>query len=58
MHQAPDKDGENAHSQRLRREDQTSQDSSTDAENITHSRRLSREDQTTWRPAAAIKISS
>jgi len=57
MHEAPDKEAENAHSRRLRREDQTAQRSAADAENITHSRRLRREDQTARRSAAAIKKS-
>jgi len=58
MHEAPDKEGENTHIQRLRREDQTAQRSTANAENITHSRRLRREDQTARRSAAAIKKSS
>jgi len=52
MHKAPDEEAENAHSRRLRREDQTAQSSAADAENITHSRRLRREDQTAQRSAA------
>jgi len=58
MHEAPDKETENAHSRHLHREDQTAQSSAANAENITHSRRLRREDQTAWRSAAAIKKSS
>jgi len=55
MHEAPDEETENAHSQRLRREDQTGQRSAANAENITHSRPLSRKDKTALRSAAAIK---
>jgi len=58
MHEAPDEEAENAHSWRLRREDQTAQRSAANAENIAHSRRLRREDQTARRSAAAIKKSS
>jgi len=58
MHKAPDEEAENAHSRRLRRQDQTAQRSAANAENITHSRRLRREDQTARHSAAAIKKSS
>jgi hypothetical protein len=58
MHEAPNKEAENAHSRRLRREDQTAQRSAANAENIAHSRPLRREDQTARRSAAAIKKSS
>jgi hypothetical protein len=58
MHEAPDEEAENAHSQRLRREDQTAQCSAANAANIAHSRRLRREDQTARRSAAAINKSS
>jgi len=58
MHDAPDEEAENAHSQRLRREDQTAQHSAAYAENIAHSRRLCREDQTARRSAAALKKAS
>jgi len=58
MHEAPDEEAENAHSRRLRREDQTAQRSAANAEIIAHSRRLRREDQTARRSAAAIKKSS
>jgi hypothetical protein len=51
MHEAPDEEAENAHSRRLRHEDQTAQRSAADAENA-HSRRLRPEDQTTLRSAA------
>jgi len=57
MHEAPDEEAENAHSQRLRPGDQTAQASTADAEN-THSRRLRCEDQTAQRSAAATKKSS
>jgi len=52
MHEAPEEEAENAHSRRLRREDQTAQRSAADAENIAQSRRLRREDQTAQRSAA------
>jgi len=55
MHKAPDEEAENAHSRRLRREDQTAQHSPADAENIAHSRRLRREDQTARRSAAVAE---
>jgi len=58
MHEAPDEEAENAHSRRLRREDQTAQRSEADAENIAHSRRLRSEDQTARPSAAAIEKSS
>jgi len=58
MHDAPDEEAENAHSRRLRREDQTAQRSAANAENIPHSWHHSREDQTARRSAAAIKKSS
>jgi len=58
MHEAPDEEAENAHSRRLRREDQTAQRSAANAENFAHSRCLRREDQTARRSAAAIKKSS
>jgi len=58
MHDAPDKEAENAHSRRLRRENQTAQRSAANAKNIAHSRHLRREDQTARRSAAAIKKSS
>jgi hypothetical protein len=58
MHEAPDEEAENAHSWPLRREDQTAQHSTANAENIAYSRRLCREDQTVQRSAAAIKKSS
>jgi hypothetical protein len=57
MHEAPDEEAENAHSQRLRQEDQTAQRSAANAETIAHSWRLRREDQTAWCSAAAIKKS-
>jgi len=57
MHDVPDKEAENVHSQRLRQEDQTAQRSAPEAENA-HSRHLRREDQTAWRTAAAIKKTS
>jgi len=44
MHEAPDEEAENAHSRRLRREDQTAKRLAADAENITHSWLLRRED--------------
>jgi hypothetical protein len=40
MHKASDKDAENAHGRRLRRENQTAQRSASNAENIAHSQRL------------------
>jgi len=43
MHEAPDEEAQNAHSRRLRREDQTAQRSAAAAENA-HSRCLRRED--------------
>jgi hypothetical protein len=52
MHEAPDEKAENAHSGRLRQEDQTAQCSAADAENIAHSRRLPQEDQTAQCSAA------
>jgi hypothetical protein len=58
MHEALDKEAENAHSRCLHREDQTAQRSAAEAEKIDHSRRLRREDQTALRSAAAIKNSS
>ena len=59
MHEAAsDEEAENAHSQRIHRENQTAQHSAADAENIAHSQRLHREDQTAWRSAAGIKKSS
>ena len=58
MHKAPDEEAENAHSRRLRREDQTAQRLAANAENIAHSRRLCLEDQTARRSAAAINKSS
>jgi hypothetical protein len=58
MHEAPDGEAENAHSQRLRREDQAAQSSAADAEKIALSRLLRREDQTARHTAAAIKKSS
>jgi len=57
MHDVPDKEAENVHSQRLRQEDQTAQRSAPEAENA-HSRHLCREDQTARRTAAAIKKTS
>ena len=51
MHKAPDEETENAHSRRLRQEDQTAQRSAAEAENA-HSRRLRREDQTAQHSAA------
>jgi len=57
MHKAPDEEAENAHSRRLRREDQTAQCSAADPENITDSRRLRRKYLTARRSAAAIKKS-
>jgi len=58
IHEAPDKEAENAHSRRLCREDQTAPYSASHAENIAHSQRLRREDQTARCSAAAIKKSS
>jgi hypothetical protein len=58
MHQTPDEEAENAHSRRLRREDQTAQRLAANAENMALSWRLRREDQTARRSAAAIKKSS
>jgi len=49
MHEAPDEKAENAHSWRLRWEDQTAQCSAANSENTAHSRHLRREDQTTRR---------
>jgi len=47
MHEAPDAKAEYiAHSQHLRRENQTAQRLAADAENIAHSQRICREDQT------------
>jgi hypothetical protein len=59
MHEAPDEEAENAHSQRLRQEDQTSQRSAAEAEaENANRRRLRHEEQTAWCSAAAIKKSS
>jgi len=58
MHEAADQEAENAHSQRLCRQNQTAQHSAANAENIAHSRRLCREDQTARRSAVAIKKSN
>jgi hypothetical protein len=58
MHEEPNKYAENTHSQSLRREDQTSQHSAANAENIAHSPRLCREDQTARGLAAATTKSS
>jgi hypothetical protein len=58
MQEAPDVDAENAHTRRLRREDQTAQRLAANAENIAHSRRLRRNHHTSQRSAAAIKKSS
>ena len=40
MHEVPDEEDDNAHSRRLRREDQTAHRSAADSENPAHSRRL------------------
>ena len=58
MHEGPDEEAENAHSLRLRRENQPARRSAANAENIAHCRSFSREDQTPWRSAAAIRKSS
>jgi len=58
IHEAPGEEVENAHSRRLRREDQTAQRLAADAGNIAHSRHLRREDQTARCSAAATKKSS
>jgi len=57
IHETPDEEAENTHSQCLRREDQTAPRSAADAENLTHSQRLCREDLTALCSAAAIKKS-
>jgi len=56
--QAPEEEGENAHSWRLHQEDHTAQRSAATAEIIARSRRLGRDDQTAHRRAAATKKSS
>jgi len=58
MHEVPDEEDDNAHSRRLRREDQTAQRSAADSENPAHSRRLRWADQTARRSVVAIKKSS
>jgi len=58
MHEGPDEEAENAHSLRLRRENQPARRSAANAENIAHCRSFSREDQTPQRSAAAIRKSS
>jgi hypothetical protein len=56
MHEALDKEAENAHRRCLHQEGQSAQRLATDAENIALCRRLRREDQTVRRTAAALKI--
>jgi len=58
MHQAPDDEAGNADSRRVRQENQTSQRSAADADNITLGQRLHRENQTARRSATAMKISN
>jgi len=57
MHKDSDKEAENAHSQRLRREDQTAQHSAANADNIAHSWHLRWQDQTARCSTAAFKKS-
>ena len=58
IHDAPVKEAENSHSQRLCHDAQTAVYSAGEIETIAHSRRLHRQDQTAHNSTAAIKISS